>query len=531
MGTFELRPRTVPPAELAPGQHTLTVRAGRPVGECYRFWTVGNFNRTHVFLDAASRRRIAATVPLVREANLVYLLGGRLPDYNVWVRGAGPDGRLQTDFSGMIAQIRAALDAGYTPWPVLDNVPPAISSSSEWNFYGNTAPPRDEREWHQYVQAAVQAMVDAFGRRRVGSWWFRVGTEPDLAPEHWSGTREQYLAHYDFTVDAVTSVLPDAHIGPGNILNPCEREYRVFDKDQRGLDIIDHAARGANACTGRRGTRMTWFSYSWYSFMGVPIEIFDRAHEAVRSRLCRHEEFAGLPVLVGEYAVLCDEQGRRIHGGDTTEWSASFQAALADRVYRRGIRKVYEWAEATEGLLHPRAQVLAMLDRMAGCPRLTVEVRGEPAVPCGAIACRKDEDLLLLVYHHRNLTQPRVLQHVRLVVEDPRMKAGRPWRMSEWTLDAEHGVWGRAYLADCEAAGLRPQAGAYPFEGSVERLFGEEARAAGMEVLQRNRAKYTALAAPALSADGAVVPVGPAGIDIDLDMPSHSVRFIRLSPS
>ena len=195
------------------------------------------------------------------------------------------NGEVRTDFSGMIAQVRAALDAGYTPWPVLDNVPHSLSDPPEWNFYGNTAPPRDERLWHQYVRAAVQAMVDAFGRRTVGSWWFRVGTEPDCVPEHWTGTREQYFTHYDFTVDAVTSVLPDAQIGPGNILNPAEQEHRVFDKDQWGLDIIDHAACGANACTGRRGTRMTWFSYSWYAFMGTPIEVFDHACEATQSRL------------------------------------------------------------------------------------------------------------------------------------------------------------------------------------------------------------------------------------------------------
>ncbi len=66
------------------------------------------------------------------------------------------------------------------------------------------------------------------------------GTEPDLRPAHWAGTREEYFAHYDYTVEAVRSVLPDARIGPGNILNP------RYSK-RWGLDIIDHLAKGANA--------------------------------------------------------------------------------------------------------------------------------------------------------------------------------------------------------------------------------------------------------------------------------------------
>ena len=60
-----------------------------------------------------------------------------------------------------------------------------MSDPPQENTYGNTAPAKDVRVWGKYVEGAARAMVDAFGRETVARWWFRVGTEPDLAPGHW----------------------------------------------------------------------------------------------------------------------------------------------------------------------------------------------------------------------------------------------------------------------------------------------------------------------------------------------------------
>ena len=113
------------------------------------------------------------------------------------------------------------------------------------NRYGNTEPPNDFRVWSSYVRQLVQALVEEFGRDEVSRWRFRVGTEPDLNPGHWTGTKEQYLAHYDHTVAAVASVLPSATIGPGNIIDPVKkRKWQSW-----GADIIEHCATGTNHAT------------------------------------------------------------------------------------------------------------------------------------------------------------------------------------------------------------------------------------------------------------------------------------------
>ncbi len=511
-------------AELKAGERKITVKADRPLGTCYRFWTVANCNGPHRFLNPKYAEGINRGQPFISEINAVYLLGGRYADQNVWYRGLHPDGKLDVDFSGMIAQLKAMLDGGFTPWIVLDNTPYAMSHPPQENTYGNTAPPDDERLWARYVDAAVRAMIDAFGQERVSQWWFRVGTEPDLLPGHWSGTREQYFAHYDHTVSAVTGLLPTARIGPGNILNPRDGQFGTKTRGLWGLDIIDHAAQGTNAVTGGIGTRLDWFSCSWYARVGRPLSDFDEAVNLMRERLGRYPQLRDTPLVIGEFTVLHDESGRRLWSGDTTEWAASFYAGLADRVYRTGIRQVYEWAQTTDGVLHPRTQVIAMLDRMADGQRLETEVRATSAADCGAVACRKGDDLYVLLYNHRALRRPSVPEAVHLVVQDSRMKKGAAWQLSETLVDAEHASWAYALAADCRAAGVRPLPQAGRYEGSVSLLYGRP----GADVFRKNREKYARLSQPTETSEA--VRAGPGRFERDIEMAGHSVRLIKLTP-
>jgi xylan 1,4-beta-xylosidase len=523
---FLIKRQTVDPRDLVPGERTITIEADRAVGECYRFWSVANCNRPQFFLQPGFAERMRHKAPFVSEANLVYILGGRIRGQNEWYQGVNADGSVRADFGGLIAQLRAVVDAGYLPRPVLDNVPYGLSTNPSDNTYGNTEPPIDERLWHKYVEAAMRAMVEAFGRETVATWWFRVGTEPDLNPHHWTGTREQYFAHYDYTVDAVLRVVPEAKIGPGNILNPAEKEYRVVDWDMWGLDIIDHCATGRNYCTGGVGTPMRVFSWSWYGVVGVPITVYDVAAERVLSRLRRYPQFANVVLEIGEFAVLVDADGRRIFSGEASEWSASFYAALADRAHRYGIRQMYEWGQTTDGVLHPRAQVIAMLDRMAGGRRLAVDVAGRSAATCGCLASRQGDKLLLLVYNHCDVLRPHVAEKVTLTVRDGRMKRGGAWRISEWTIDEQHGTWIYEMETDLAAAGVERKPEAAQHEGGLGDAYGTW----DIEAFQKNRAKYAAMAVTPQTRVDEHVTVADGSATMTFEMPGHSVRLIELSP-
>jgi len=521
--TVVVTSETLPLPVLTPGERTFTVNEDQPLGESYRFWTVANCNGPHRFLKPGYASRWAKS-PFIKQINAVYLLGGRYRDHNTWYQGVAPDGTIQADFSGMIAQLKSMLDNGFTPWVVLDNTPYAMNKTPQENTYGNTAPPDDEEIWARYVEAAVRAMVEAFGHEKVAGWWFRVGTEPDLIPGHWTGTREQYFEHYDHTVAAVGRVLPEAKIGPGNILNPAGGEFGTVSRGNWGLDIIDHAGAGKNAVTGETGTRMDWFSFSWYGRVGQPLTFFDSAVASVRNRLKRYPRLIDTPLIVGEFTVLHDDCGRRLWSGDTTEWAASFYAALADRVYRYNILQVYEWSQTTSGLLHPRTQVIVMLDRMIGGQRLKVDVEASSAANCGAIACRKGDDLFVLVYNHRPDRRRKVSEKVHLVIRDQRMKSGAEWVCAKSVIDAKHATWAYAFAADCRAAGVElvPKTGQY--EGNIRLLYGDP----GVKVFFENKEKYRKLAVLEEVRERVAVDAGACRMDFNME--GHSVYLLKLTP-
>ena len=523
-----IRAEPLPLPELSAGSRSVVVHTDQSVGQCYAFWTVSNFTSHHMFADPQQRPGIRAQRPKMRQANCVRLLGGRRDGRNRWFLGQGPDGQLRCDFAPMVRYLQGILDGGWTPRIVLDNVPTAMSGDIELHTYGNTHPPKDPWAWHQYVEAAVRTMVRAFGRETVRRWRFRVGTEPDLFPGHWAGTKEDYLRHYDVTVDAVTRVIPDADIGPGNILNPAVGGANVASGRPRwGLDIIDHAATGRNYATGKRGTRLRHFSCSWYGQVGKPIDSFEVAIRRMRERLDRHPQFRGVPVEVAEFGILRDERGRRLMGNEATEWGASWYAAIAERVYALGVAQVHEWAQTTAGIPHPRIHVITMLERMAGGERLAVDVGGEAYAKCGAIACRKGEALLVLLYNHRPFREPKVAEHVSLRLRGSRLRPGSRWRLSEWSVDRDHGVFLYELYRDCEAAGLTPRPDAPIYGGNAPLRFGTGVR----KVLHDHRQKYRKLAALPQTRQDEPLAAGRDGIALELDLPGHSVRLLELRPA
>ncbi len=498
----------------------LTVDTDRKIGTCHRFWTVNVFTSQHQFIDRNFGFLMKRDKPLMKYVNCVRLLGGRGDGRNLWYLGAGDAGSVKTDFSGLVKYLRGGIDLGYTPRIVLDNVPTAMSPGAEMKKYGNTDPPADYGLWRQYVTALVETLVREFGAARAGAWRYRVGTEPDLFPNHWNGTREQYFRHYDVTVDAVTRVIPDADIGPGNILRPGGH------KAKWGLDIIDHCARGTNNVTGGTGTRMTYFAISFYGDVGRPLNLEESVRPA-RERLARYPELRGVPLDIQEFGILHDEHRKRLWGNDITEWGASWYAAVASDVYRLGVAEVYEWSQSTAGLPHPRLQVLRMLEMMADGERLDVSSRGTAEGRAGAIACAKDGRLYVLAYNHHPERNRAGRAALAVRIRGTQIEGTGTWRMNKWSIDRDHGVWAHEMYRDCARAGLSPLPGSPLYGGQPRRRFGEGWR----DVLARNKAKYVKLAVLPQTARDASVAAREGTLLLDLDMPDHSVKLIELAPT
>ena len=98
--------------------------------------------------------------------------------------------------------------------------------------------------------------------------------------------------------------------------------------------------------------------------------------------------------------------------------------------------------------------------------------------------------------------------------------------MTQWPVDAEHGVFVHALYADCEKAGLQPLPNAPIYGCNFRARFG----AGVSQVLEANREKYDRLAQLVPSLKDEPVEVGDGLLELPLSLPGHSVRLIELTP-
>ncbi|WP_282035756.1 GH39 family glycosyl hydrolase [Saccharicrinis aurantiacus] len=80
------------------------------------------------------------------------------------------------------------------------------------SIYGNSLPPADKEAYHEFIKALMRKLVETYGEEKVLSWRFRVGSEIET-PDHWFGTKEDFIAHYANTERAVRAILPNAKVG------------------------------------------------------------------------------------------------------------------------------------------------------------------------------------------------------------------------------------------------------------------------------------------------------------------------------
>ena len=491
----------------------VVVDVNSKLGELYNFWNVFPVTVQTPFLDETQHAKLRRTYRYAEYINCVRLLGGIDLEKDDYFRGVDAQGRAICNFSEGIAMLSGIRKCGFTPWIVLDNVPAAMCDTPTKNRYGNTEPPNDFRVWGSYVRQFVQALVHEFGREEVSRWRFRVGTEPDLKPGHWSGTKEQYFAHYDHTVAAVLSVLPGANIGPGNIIDPVKkRKWQSW-----GTEIIEHCATGTNHATGQVGTPMSFFASSYYTAVGTTDERFDTLIELLRGKLQQYPQFTDTPVEIQEFGIL--SEGGKWIVGDGTEFGGSWMAHFADKIYRLRVRRVYQWWWNTNkggGIPIPLNHVMDMLEAMVGGTRLKAEAsRSSEADHVGCIAVTKEGHIDLIVFRHLAVRDNGQPVPVRVTLQGDAM-ADNDWTITRAAIiDGRHTGFMHEQKADMDRARAAAGANANPY-------------AVAIAVMAANKAKYERMSAlsklesPSLTTD----PSGSVRFDLELD--GHSVIHLRL---
>ena len=507
----------MPPPDLPPAG-TVNINTNSVEGPLYSFWSTRPMVNQTRFNSATFRNSLEDIKPYVTSYNLVRMLGGRVDNRNTFYQGVDASGNIITDFSELITSMENFMQTGFKPRIVLDNVPWEMSLPRVVDTYGNSKPPTDYGLWRQYINAFLQTLVDEFGMEEVATWRFRVSTEPNFTPDHWRGTRDEYFKHYDITVDEVLKVIPDAIIGPGNLLTEGAATYTT--------ELIDHCANGTNFATGEQGTKMDFFCISYYEKIDENRVRLPEVAEIYRTRLNSYPQFSDIPFDIQEFGMLRDENGKRgLSLSDGTELGASWYATIAAMAYQYGITEIYDWGQEVEGSTLPqgRKNVTTMLQMMEGGNR--VEATDRISGHAGVIPVVKDDKIYLMVYNHNPSRTSTSSRTIYPKIEGGIIADNSTWTMNEWTIDKTHGVFMHELYQDVMAAGISTKDG---------RIYGNRPsdyfEDGWIDVLNANLPKYEMMAELPQTVSDSIVETSDQIIDLEIDLAPHSVKLIELIP-
>jgi len=125
-----------------------------------------------------------------------------------------PDGTLVYQWHQVDKVLDALLRLGLKPFVELNPMPSALASGSQKMFFYqmNVTPPKDYKEWEDFVYAFAAHCAARYGIQEVRSWYFEVWNEPNLGG-FWSGTQAEYFELYRASAYGVRRVDPALRIG------------------------------------------------------------------------------------------------------------------------------------------------------------------------------------------------------------------------------------------------------------------------------------------------------------------------------
>ena len=476
---------------------TYVIRADGSAGAFDRFWAAAGIDSLYklIFTPAGeallSRMQEKGTLRYLRcHHTLSRLSCDGYDDCGGDVYREDADGRPVYRFERMNAVFRQYLRFGVKPIVELDFLPDALVrrdgtvDGAETGRHNNRSYPRDWDRWAALLRAFVQNLIDEFGAEEVRTWYFEVWNEPDNWPvPDWP----MFHRLYDVFADCVTGVDEKLRIGgPGTFTLP-------FLKD-----FLEHAARGVNTVTGKRGTRLDFLSCHIYGMSGgwltewplvLPsVQRFVQQLLWIGRLVTVYPELRDVPLHLNEWGVCSNYERTAAEYPPleirNSEYSALFMVKLADCIRalrtRMGLRveMMLYWGFALEDdrgqafagnrdlmtanhLPKPILSAYELLGRMGD--RALPVTGPNPGAAAGVMAAGGPDTVSLLAYHFDEFDLEARGPSMALALRLEGLKPGL-YRLCRTRLDRSHHNTYRLWQQGASTEALRQAAALEPDE-------------------------------------------------------------------
>ena len=146
------------------------------------------------------------------------------------------------------AGVRPMVELGFMP----KDLAAAVPGITEYQLHypkptmggASNNPPKDYKMWGELVRRFTQHLVQRYGRRQVGTWYFEVWNEPDII--YWHGSPQEYFKLYDYAVAGVRAALPNAMVGGPASTGPAGAKSSAFLES-----FLQHCSHDKSAANGK----------------------------------------------------------------------------------------------------------------------------------------------------------------------------------------------------------------------------------------------------------------------------------------
>lgn len=152
---------------------------------------------------------------------------------------------------------------GWKPIIELSFMPSALASGPTTTCWyngvpANVTPPKDYVKWKNLVTEIIKHSKERYGAEEIESWRWEVWNEPDIKPQFFTGSEDDYFRMYDYAAEGAIAADPDVRIGgPATALSDTAGLLKRF---------LNHCLTANYANPAKKSTKVdfiSWHQYPW----------------------------------------------------------------------------------------------------------------------------------------------------------------------------------------------------------------------------------------------------------------------------